>query len=158
MMNHQALAAMLGSYGEFFGAIAVVITLGYLAYQVRQNTRSSYVTRAAAVTSRLEEIQKAIVCDSDLSALLARCRDPELADLTPIEEERVQGIADLYWKLFGSVQTAHSHLEMTNAYFENFRAEFQRIVKTYPALKPRMRSTLKHFDMKLYPIYAPALD
>ena len=60
-MDQQALAAMLGSYGEFFGAIAVVVTLGYLAYQVRQNTRSSYVTRAAAVTSRLEEIQKAII-------------------------------------------------------------------------------------------------
>ena len=157
-MDQQALAAMLGSYGEFFGAIAVVVTLGYLAFQVRQNTRSSYVTRASAVTSRLEEIQKAIICDSDLSALLARCRDPELNGLTPTDEERLQGIADLYCKLFGSVQTAHSHLEMTDAYFEGFRAEFQRIVKTYPALKPRMRVTLQHFDMKLFPVFAPAFD
>ena len=157
-MDHQALAAMLGSYGEFFGAIAVVATLGYLALQVRQNTRSSYVTRSAAVTNRLGEIQEAIVCNSDLSALMAKCRDPELTDLTPTEEERVQGIAELYVKTFSDVQTAHSNSEMTNAYFATFRAEFRRIVETYPALKPRMRLTLKRFDMKLFPIYAPALD
>ena len=80
-MDHQALAAMLGSYGEFLGAIAVVFTLGYLGYQVRQNTRSSYVTRSAAVTHRLGEIQEAIVCDSDLSALMVKCRDAVLTDL-----------------------------------------------------------------------------
>jgi hypothetical protein len=39
-MDHQAIAQMLGSYGEFFGAIAVVATLFYLVLQVRQNTTS----------------------------------------------------------------------------------------------------------------------
>jgi hypothetical protein len=155
-MDHQALAAMLGSYGEFLGAIAVVFTLGYLGYQVRQNTRSSYVTRSVAVTNRLGEVQEAIVCNGDLSTLMAKCRDPELADLTPTEEERVQGIAEMYVKTFGSVQTAHINSEITDTQFGTFGTEFRRIVETYPALKPRMRSTLKHFDMKLYPIYAPA--
>ena len=157
-MDHQAIAAMLGSYGEFFGAIAVVVTLGYLAYQVRQNTRSSFVTRAVAVTNRLGEIQEAIVCDSDLSSLMARCRDPELTDLTLTEEERVQGIAEMYVKTFGSVQTAHRNGEISDVQFGTFGAEFRRIVQIYPALKPRMRLTLKHFDMKFYPIYAPAFD
>ena len=157
-MDHQTLAAMLGSYGEFFGAIAVVVTLGYLAFQVRQNTRSSYVTRSAAVTNRLGEIQEAIVCDSDLSALMVKCRDAELTGLTPVEEERVRGIADMYIKVFGPVNTAYRNAEMTDAYFDAFRAEFQRIVETYPALKSRMRLTLKHFDMKLFPLFEPALD
>ena len=39
-MDHQAFAQMLGSYGEFFGAIAVVVTLIYLAGQLRQNTNA----------------------------------------------------------------------------------------------------------------------
>lgn len=37
-MDHQAFAQLLGNYGEFIGAIAVVITLGYLATQIRHNT------------------------------------------------------------------------------------------------------------------------
>ncbi len=157
-MDHQAFAEMLGNYGEFFGAIAVVVTLGYLALQVRQNTRSSYVTRSSAVTIRLSEIQEAVVCDGDLSALMAKCRDAELAGLSPVEEERVQGIAEMYVKLFGTVQTAHRNAEMTDAYLDTFATEFRRIVATYPALKPRMRLTLKHFDLKFWPIFAPAFD
>lgn len=34
-MDHQAFAQLLGSYGEFVGAIAVVATLMYLAVQIR---------------------------------------------------------------------------------------------------------------------------
>ena len=37
-MDHQAFAQLLGNYGEFVGAIAVVVTLAYLAIQIRQNT------------------------------------------------------------------------------------------------------------------------
>jgi len=39
-MDHQTFAAILGNYGEFFGAIAVVVTLIYLAGQLRQNTNA----------------------------------------------------------------------------------------------------------------------
>lgn len=38
-MDHQALAQLLGNYGEFVGAIAVVVTLAYLAIQIRQNSK-----------------------------------------------------------------------------------------------------------------------
>jgi hypothetical protein len=38
IMDHQAFAQLLGNYGEFVGAIAVVATLGYLSVQIRQNT------------------------------------------------------------------------------------------------------------------------
>ena len=38
-MDHQAFAQLLGNYGEFVGAIAVVATLAYLAIQVRQSNK-----------------------------------------------------------------------------------------------------------------------
>ena len=38
-MDHQALAQLLGNYGEFVGAIAVVATLAYLAVQIRQSNK-----------------------------------------------------------------------------------------------------------------------
>jgi hypothetical protein len=48
-MDHQAFAQLLGNYGEFVGAIAVVVTLGYLATQVKQNTRSQDENRRAVI-------------------------------------------------------------------------------------------------------------
>jgi len=40
-MDHQAFAQLLGNYGEFVGSIAVLVTLVYLAIQVRQNTEQA---------------------------------------------------------------------------------------------------------------------
>jgi hypothetical protein len=34
-VDHQTFAQLLGNYGEFVGAVAVVATLFYLAVQVR---------------------------------------------------------------------------------------------------------------------------
>ena len=36
-MDHQMFAQLLGNYGEFVGAVAIVVTLVYLAVQVRQS-------------------------------------------------------------------------------------------------------------------------
>ena len=36
-MDYQIFAQLLGNYGEFVGAVGVVITLGYLAVQIKQN-------------------------------------------------------------------------------------------------------------------------
>jgi len=40
-MDHLTFAQLLGNYGEFVGAIAVVATLDYLARQVQQNSKLS---------------------------------------------------------------------------------------------------------------------
>ena len=49
-MDHHAFAQLLGNYGEFVGAIAVVVTLAYLAVQIRQNTASMNESRRMAIT------------------------------------------------------------------------------------------------------------
>jgi hypothetical protein len=44
-MDLQAIAQLLGAFGEFIGAIAVVATLGYLAIQIRQNAKGMEASR-----------------------------------------------------------------------------------------------------------------
>ena len=60
-MDHQAFAQVLGNYGEFVGAIAVVVTLGYLATQIRQSnqagSRESYVNWMSDLNKVLLEPQ-----------------------------------------------------------------------------------------------------
>ena len=52
-MDHQAFAQLLGNYGEFVGAVAVVVTLGYLALQIRQNSSSLRATAEQQIASGL---------------------------------------------------------------------------------------------------------
>jgi hypothetical protein len=48
-MDHQAFAQLLGNYGEFVGAIAVVVTLAYLAVQVRHGKQLLETNRNIAL-------------------------------------------------------------------------------------------------------------
>ena len=69
----------LGALGEFVGAIGVVITLGYLAYQIRQNTvqleRSTLAAKAAAVNASniaLRENRQAVLATSDVAEIFLK--------------------------------------------------------------------------------------
>ena len=54
-MDHQAFAQLLGNYGEFVGAIAVVVTLVYLAVQVRHSREATEAnTRSLRSVARFE--------------------------------------------------------------------------------------------------------
>ena len=54
-MTHQEFAALLGNYGEFIGALAVVATLAYLAVQVRHSRQATEDnTRSLRSVARFE--------------------------------------------------------------------------------------------------------
>ena len=65
-MNLDTLAQL----GEFVGGFFVVISLIYLAYQVRQNTRSLRAENYARVLTRMSELQSRLALDSELNHLM----------------------------------------------------------------------------------------
>ncbi|MEJ2312456.1 MAG: hypothetical protein P8Y10_13270 [Gemmatimonadales bacterium] len=77
----------LGGIGEFIGAIAVVLSLLYLAVQIRQNTRS---VRAASNLSyaRLSHDFSALLASDEKIARLYRLGLEDLTQLT--EDQHVQ--------------------------------------------------------------------
>jgi hypothetical protein len=90
-LDHQAFAQLLGNYGEFVGAIAVVVTLGYLAVQIRQNTHQIRANSASleastyqTLMSHVIELNRGLAADSQLGEILDKARDrdiPERSDL-----------------------------------------------------------------------------
>jgi hypothetical protein len=86
-MDHQAFAQLLGSYGEFIGAIAVVLTLGYLAVQVRQNTHQIQSNAASVEASTYQslmvqiiELNRGLAADPQLSEIVVKAREGEIPD------------------------------------------------------------------------------
>jgi len=63
-MNWEAI----GAVGEIVGAAGVILTLGYLAMQIRQNTRALGSTAAQSVSSTAVDITFRILENPDLSA------------------------------------------------------------------------------------------
>ena len=88
-MDHQAIAQLLGSYGEFIGAIAVVATLAYLAIQVRQQNLESRAKSVHEILWGFRDAQ-AVFADPDVAALAGKMLHIDSLDsLTDVEVLRV---------------------------------------------------------------------
>ena len=71
--------AELGSLGEFVGAIGVVATLVYLAYQIRQNThqleQSTLTAKAAAINASniaIRHTRQSVYQSSEMTEIFLR--------------------------------------------------------------------------------------
>jgi hypothetical protein len=106
----QMTIAELGSIGELVGSIAVLVTLIYLATQIRQNTRSMEDNKKFAMAQAYQArtdmwIQVTGLADPDvLSRVSSRNSDrnsfgvfdPEkIRELTPAEAQRLSSYADV---------------------------------------------------------------
>jgi hypothetical protein len=60
----------LGNIGEFVGAVAVVVSLLYLAIQIRQNTRSLRAQAHQSITSHIAELNRTIVESAEVAAIM----------------------------------------------------------------------------------------
>ena len=65
-MNWEAL----GAIGEIVGAVAVILTLGYLAVQIRQNTRAIRASAHQDTTRDVSEFLSRVADSPDLARIL----------------------------------------------------------------------------------------
>lgn len=90
----------LAKLGEFVGGFFVVISLIYLAHQVRQNTKSLRTENYARVLERMSTVQSRLSADADLNRIVTvGAESPE--KLT--RAERLRFSWALY-ELFGAVE------------------------------------------------------
>ncbi|MCR9094615.1 MAG: hypothetical protein NXI30_10400 [bacterium] len=97
-MNWEAI----GAIGEIIGALGVIITLLYLASQLRQNTRALGVTSIDSTTQVGNEIRSLMASDPVVTELYYRgLRDPDSLD--EIERERLRLIlTNALWALWNA--------------------------------------------------------
>ncbi len=77
----------LGNVGEFIAAIGVVVSLVYLAFQIRQNTRSVRAASYHAVVTNLSNLSAAVGRDAPVADLFVRGQS-DLQALSPTEQRQ----------------------------------------------------------------------
>ena len=100
----------LGNLGEFVGAIAVVITLVYLALQIRQNTahlsQNTRAVRLAALDASLESgnrVREILISNPELSELYIR----GLQGYSQLDRPERLRFGMLLRNLLGAIQATH---------------------------------------------------
>ena len=107
-MELMDVAQLLGNFGEFVGAIAVVATLGYLAVQVHKNSVATRASTNAAVADAFIELNLVLASSPELArAVVVSFDSPE--KLSPEERVLVLGM----WRALFHVWS-NGHRQWTN--------------------------------------------
>ena len=94
-MNWEAV----GAIGEVVGAVAVVITLAYLAIQIRQNTATQKAASHHAITDSFNNITVQIARDPQMGRLW-RLGMEDLSNLSDDERVSFSFMAIAYMRVF----------------------------------------------------------
>ena len=88
----------LGNLGEFLGAIGVIVTLVYLAIQIRQgseqtalNTSAIHATSFQNLIDHHANLQLQVLTHPELSDVLRKARDMPVEELS-VEELQLHGV------------------------------------------------------------------
>ena len=108
-MDLMSTAQLLGNFGEFFGAIAVVATLGYLAVQIRQNTESERLAQEFNSNHYFNQLRNLVASDSELADIELRGLH-DISSLTPLERHRFDELQlSWVWAIHKAYQQRSSH-------------------------------------------------
>jgi hypothetical protein len=151
----------LGALGEFVGAIAVVVTLVYLAIQIRQNTRAMAESRRLALAQtyqmRADALQDMLVHAAEsehIGPVISKLVEVASLDvLDPIERGRFrqwQVAQQTHWdNMFYQYQQGFIDEEY---YRDSFRVRVRRLAPIWRALG--MIGNRRSFDEELERILA----
>jgi len=106
-MDLMSTAQLLGNFGEFLGAIAVVATLGYLSVQIRQNTIAMQSAADLEAARHFSEQNIRAALNDDMTRIFDVASRGEIGSLNDDERRRYVWflashfyMADGLWKLY----------------------------------------------------------
>ena len=112
-MNWEAI----GAIGEAIGAIGVIITLGYLGFQIRQNTaqleqneRTAIASAVSVSATNYRENRRFIYTSRDIATVVLKgMADPNSLDEIDLYRFRlvIQNTMDALWDLYAQTVTTH---------------------------------------------------
>ena len=105
-MNWEAI----GAIGEMIGAVGVILTLGYLAFQIRQNTqqlaqneRTSIAAAVNVSATSYRENRRHIYTSSEVAEIMLNgLADPDSLDEIDLYRFRlaIQNLVDALWDMY----------------------------------------------------------
>ena len=136
-MNWDAI----GAIAEFVGAIAVVLTLMYLAVKIRQSNRLSRFQSSRDVFQQIDDNNRLVVENQDLRALAAKTYD----SLTTEESKQLSVFAGRQLNAFTNLQTAYDQGLIDKALFVAGKSEVGVFIGDWPNIGPILADWARKF-------------
>lgn len=122
-MNWEAI----GAIGEILGALGVIITLAYLATQIRQNTKMARGATRQELAGQLQLNASDLVTGEDIARILQSHFEGK--DLTPTEALRLGARAFRDFRFFENAYYQYSEGFLTDDEWRGFRENLKVLLK-----------------------------
>jgi len=119
----------LGSIGELLAAVATLVTLIYLAVQVRQNTRALQSSTFQNITGEMAKNVEPISTNEDVAAIMVK-GIPDPASLTPEERLRLASVFVATFRRLESVFVQNQLGSISDEMKEGFEFSIVNLLNT----------------------------
>ncbi len=133
-MNWEAISAS----AEVMGVLAILVTLIYLAVQVRQSIQEARDATAWRITESIAELAKTIAADSDSAEIWCRGVD-EFDSLSRVERERFASMLGMWTNILMALHRTKKTSSIPHEYWNQMRDTFAMYME-YPGFRKAVES------------------
>ena len=121
----------LGAIAELTGAAVLVITLVYLARQIRQSNQIAIASTEIGVRNAFGSINESIYSNPAVADLFAKVSNPD-AKLTPAEEVQVLNIVLRLLNSWLAIETAYANRIVPRETYDLIEDNIRIVLDLYP--------------------------
>lgn len=135
-MNWEAI----GAAAELLGALAVIVTIAYLAAQIRQSNMISKTSTVTELQARFDAINATIVNNPELRTSLTK-----ESPLTDDEREQVYSFAHMSINVWASVQNAYDNEQIDRDIYTVMISDVRVATQRWPNFREAVDQFLSHY-------------
>jgi hypothetical protein len=137
-MNWEAISAI----GEIVGSIAVVVTLIYLAMQIRQTNNISQFNAVKELLKQFDDIYSLLATDPATRQVLAK-----QGELTEDEREHLYAFTVLYCNKWVSLEIAFRNGQIEEELYTSMANDVSIAIQRWPKLKPQIELWIERYPV-----------
>ena len=123
----------IGAFSEILGAFAVVVSLIYVAVQVKQSNRQAATDTGFALMSEFSRVDELILTTPDIIALMIKLESDE--ELTDEERKRSEHFAMRLMNNWMQADIAHENGLLDPELYKDLIGDARHNMTSYPQLK-----------------------
>ena len=141
---------------QIISAITVVVSVLYLAVQIRQTNQISRSAVVSELQKKYIDFYNVVLSNEDLATLLAKLTDPDYKTESGPENQKLEILAMLTGSIWFSAQTSFDQGLITTETFKAYCEGVTARLEQWPAMRPYLLKMFRRYPSQAgKPIFQP---